>query len=225
MRLPAGHTLRKKDQYGTSYDFPGALGLAPSWENGPMTDDGRYWVSACMVAHINTTGVHVPIYLTGPSPIGWGRNPDYPVQGSFVGDIFPSPPKSRYCGGRGYGSNIVKGRIGDDNQKTVPYKTITTTAGYDRCDDVCERNSTGDGYDACPVGNHIITVWRKFTSTPAISFESDKGGFVTEGSAKTSLSNPTDESISGPKYGKMGVKINTTGSGTIKLYVDAIQVE
>src|SRR5262249_30102367 len=135
--LPAGHSLVKKDQNGTAYTFAGALGLAPGWENNGSSQEDRYWVSSCLMAHIHTTGQHIPIRLAGVSPLGWGRSSSSPTQeGTFLGDLFVSPPVARYCGGRGYGSNVVAGRIGDNGQNGEPYSVIVNPgSGSTRCDD------------------------------------------------------------------------------------------
>ena len=47
-------------------------------------------LSSCMMAHVNTAGVHVPLWLDANDPaIGWGIDRvNYPMQeGTFFGDI------------------------------------------------------------------------------------------------------------------------------------------
>lgn len=216
--LPAGHSLKKKDQKGVSYTFPGAIGLAPGWENGAATQEDRNWVSACLMAHINTTGTHVPIWLDASAPsIGWGRSTSYPIQeGTFLGDLFASPPVGRYCGGRGYGSNIVAGRIGDTGQTNEPYTVLHDATGTStRCDDICWRDPSGDGYLSCgDVGNgKAITVWRQLTSAPDQSFESNLAGFaLSSGSEPTTLALATDRALYGSHALKATIKANGTGS-------------
>ena len=210
--LPAGHSITKKDQYGTSYTFAGALGLAPNWETGATTQTDRNWISSCMLAHINTTGQHIGIYLDGMPPVGWGRNSAYPVQeGTFLGDIFASPPTALYCGGRGYGSNVVAGRIGA-NQSGAPYKVLTSASGSTRCDAICLRDSSGDGYPACAsLVFNPITVWRQFV-WPAVSFETSTQGFTSKNSSQpTSITLSSAEHLSGSK--SMLLVVNATGAG------------
>jgi hypothetical protein len=95
-------------------------------------------VSACMLAHVNTSGVHVPLWLDSPDPaIGWGVDrTNYPMQeGTFFGDIIDTGPLSAigmssvtapvgfYCDGAGFpagASGIVAGRLGAF-QGNVPY--------------------------------------------------------------------------------------------------------
>jgi len=102
-------------------------------------------VSACLMAHVNTAGVHVPLWLdsatqlsNGTLPIGWGVDrTNYPMQeGTFFGDIIdtgtltgiskPSvtAPVGFYCDGAGYpagASGVVAGRLGA-KQANAPYK-------------------------------------------------------------------------------------------------------
>lgn len=218
--LPSGHSLRKQDQNGTSYTFAGAMGLAPGWETGPSTQDDRYWVSSCLMAHINTTGQHIPIYLDGVAPLGWGRNRAYPIQeGTFIGDLFASPPVARYCGGRGYGSNVVAGRIGDNNQQGEPYSVIVkASTGSTRCDDSCARDPSGDGYTSCyPYGGKAITVWRQFTTTPEISFESDTAGFTSVGGIPATMRVSSDKALHGSH--SMLVTVNATGAGSARIEI------
>jgi len=216
--LPSGHSITKKDKSGNSYTFSGALGLAPGWENGATTQQDRYWISSCLMAHINTSGQHIPIWLDGLSPVGWGRNASYPIQeGTFVGDLFASPPIARYCGGRGYGSNIVAGRIGDTSQQGEPYSVIVGNSGSTRCDDNCARDPSGDGYTSClSIPGQAITVWRQLSVTPNFSFESNMGGFtLASGSPPTQLSLSTDKHLDGSR--SLLATINASGGGNLNL--------
>ncbi len=215
--LPTGHSIIKKDQTGATYTFPGALGLAPGWETGPTTQEDRNMVSACLMAHINTTGQHIPIYLDGPAPLGWGRNAAYPVEeGTFFGDLFVSPPTGRYCGGRGFGSNVVAGRIGDQAGASVPYKVAKSPDGTStRCDMVCKRDPSGDGYNSCQGVNQTITVWRQFTGTPALSFESAPLGFASAAGTPAKVSISTAQALHG--LSSMAIVVQSTGSGDARI--------
>ena len=219
--LPSGHNLVKQDQYGNKYTFAGAIGLAPGWETAGATQQDRYWVSSCLMAHINTTGQHIPIWLDAASPaIGWGQNPAYPVQeGTFIGDLFTSPPIARYCGGRGYGSNVVAGRIGDTGQTGEPYQVMVASNGSTSCEASCARYATGDGYTAClaaGVSGNPITVWRQFVTTPNISFEGNTGSFtLASGSQPTTLSVASDRAIHGAR--SLLSTVNATAAGYVTL--------
>jgi len=43
----------------------GAFGLAPEWPERALDSGEQRWVTACLAQHINATGVHVPIMMTG----------------------------------------------------------------------------------------------------------------------------------------------------------------
>jgi hypothetical protein len=167
--LPAGHSIIKKDQFGVSYKFTGQIGVAPEWETGACGKDCQEYVSACLLAHINTTGQHVAIWLVGDNPaIGWGQNTDYPYQeGSFFGNIFISPPQALYCNGKDFDRGLVPGRLGDTTGAIYknPY-----AAGTTYCKDYCtaaDAPHSADGYKACGAWRHVITVWRNFDPNTA----------------------------------------------------------
>ena len=74
--LPAGRSIVKRDQRNIPYTFTGRLGVAPEWENGACGTDCQELVSACVLAHVNTTGKHIQLWLDSDSPaIGWGAAP------------------------------------------------------------------------------------------------------------------------------------------------------
>src|SRR5579862_5178263 len=65
--LPLGDAITKQDQTGASYVFPGQLGLAPGWKNGSCDTSCQQAMSACLLAHVNTSGVHIPLWLVSPN--------------------------------------------------------------------------------------------------------------------------------------------------------------
>jgi hypothetical protein len=163
--LPANRSITKKDQYGKSYTFTGGLGVGPAWETGSCGQSCQQWVSACLVAHINTAGVKVPLWMVATPQshpqIGWTLSPTYPNQeGSFFGNVFVSPPVMHYCNGRNFDAGVVPGRIGSGS--AAPY---TNPWGYNtRCDAYCTAADYPDaasGYKACAGYNAVITVWRQ----------------------------------------------------------------
>jgi hypothetical protein len=56
---------------GTSYSFPGELGLAPQWGMAHGSCDGscQRWVSACVLARVDAAGVDREISVRGPNPV------------------------------------------------------------------------------------------------------------------------------------------------------------
>jgi hypothetical protein len=118
-----------------------------------------------MVAHINTAGAHVPLWVVAnpqqQPQIGWGLSSAYPKQeGSFFGNIFTSPPTMHYCNGRNFNSGVVPGRIGSGS--TAPYTNPLGASAT--CDSYCTPSDTpynNSGYKACVGYNAVFTVWRK----------------------------------------------------------------
>ena len=135
--LSAGDSLIKKDQNGVSYTFPGGIGLCPAWKNGGIATNRtcQNMISACMMAHVNTAGVNVPLWLTSQAPaIGWGYSPSFPQQeGTFFGNIMMTGdltsvnmtgvtgPVAYFCEGAGITAGVVAGRL-TEGATNVPYK-------------------------------------------------------------------------------------------------------
>src|SRR5499427_3391517 len=173
--LPAGHSITKQDQDGNSYKFSGSLGFGPDWEYGACDGYCQRYVSGCMMAHVNTAGVHIPIWIDSDPEMhgaGWGTNPAYPTQeGSFMGNLFTSPPIAYYCHGRDWDKSVVPGRLGA-NQGDTPYQQIP--GAPDLCQDFCTpsdsyTNGEPDGYKACWGNNQVITVWRAAEGSTSVS--------------------------------------------------------
>jgi hypothetical protein len=169
--LPANASITKKDQNGTSYTFAGELGLAPGWQNGACDTVCQETISACMLAHINTAGVHIPLWVVAQdASVGWSLNSAYPNQeGSFFGNIFVTGAHGAptgtvaayYCNGIAYNVDVVPGRIGA-HQNGAPYADPFPGSGY--CKDSCtpaDMPNQGAGYKACNGWNHVMTVWRQ----------------------------------------------------------------
>jgi hypothetical protein len=166
--LPANQTITKSDQSGASYSFTGQIGVAPEWEWGNCSTDCQQQVSACMLAHVNTSGQHIALWLVGDSPaIGWTLSPSYPdEEGSFFGNIFESPPTAYYCNGKDFDVGVVPGRLGA-GEGNAPYQDpFTADSGYCRQNCAAADYPNGDsGYKACFGYNHVVTVWRNPNAT------------------------------------------------------------
>jgi hypothetical protein len=158
---------------GVTYTFAGEIGLAPEWELNACNTACQELVSACMMAHVNTSGQHIGLWIVGSSPaLGWGYTSDFPYQeGSFFGNIFISPPVANYCNGSDFNSAIVPGRLGA-TQTGSPYKNPFTGTGYCRDNCVGVTNYTHydamgnadvpDGFTKCGTRSRVITVYREF---------------------------------------------------------------
>jgi hypothetical protein len=168
--LPVGDAITKQDQTGASYVFPGQLGLAPGWKNGSCDTSCQEAMSACMLAHVNTSGVHIPLWLVSPNAaIGWGMSPQYPNrEGSFFGNIFYPNATSKlvdafYCNGPGFSTDTVPGRLGA-TQMGAPYRDpyLSTSDPMGDCSPCASTRS--DGPNTCKADGvkytSPITVWR-----------------------------------------------------------------
>jgi hypothetical protein len=161
--LPEGHAISKVDDTGSVVTFSGRIGLAPEWETGSCGQFCQRWVSACMLALVNTTGQHYPLWMVAQSAaVGWGLDAKYPLQeGAFFGNIFLSPPSAFFCGGRDFGVQPIPGRIGS-MQGPTPYTDIYGTGGL--CAAHCTPADTpfaADGVKACAGWNEVINVWHQ----------------------------------------------------------------
>jgi hypothetical protein len=68
---PSGTTISwTNPQTGASYAWPGLLGLAPTWTNRPMTIAEQQVITACLLAHANKYGIHVPVAVEGRTAAG-----------------------------------------------------------------------------------------------------------------------------------------------------------
>src|SRR4051794_12541835 len=189
--LPANHNITKTDSTGASYTFAGGIGLTPQWETGTCDGDCQRWISACMLAHVNTAGIHVPIWLVGQnSYLGWGQSPSYPNQeGTFFGNIFTTNEAGHtdayYCEGPGFDKTVVDGRLGS-NQVGAPYRDMFT-GGYCHYNGCLGSDSTTngvpDGYKACTMGDGAMTAWNQLISVWRDNKSYNTSGTVISGVA------------------------------------------
>jgi hypothetical protein len=213
--LPAGHSITKVVA-GTSYTFAGQLGMAPEWENGACGTDCQQYVSACMLAHINTSGRHIALWLDSDNPaVGWGRSTDYPFQeGSFFGNIFASPPGAFYCNGKDFDQGLVPGRLGVGTSVGAIY-TNPYASGTSYCKDYCAAAPgpyVGDGYTSCN-GMHVVTVWRNFDPTVdyKVCDRADKRCMNVVGASQNNA--PISESTFDPSKPSMRWRISQVSPG------------
>jgi hypothetical protein len=192
--LASNDSLTKRDQNGTTYTFPGGLGLCPAWKNGGVATNRscQNMVSACMMAHINTSGVHVPLWMDSESPaIGWGVSSAYPKQeGTFFGNIIMTgnlsalampgvtAPVAYFCEGAGITAGVVAGRL-TSGATNVPYKNpygnnvkCVNANGQTNAGPTSPGMTAPDGFkQACANGycfqsGEPITVWRNPSYIP-----------------------------------------------------------
>jgi hypothetical protein len=200
---PAGHSLTKQDQFGNSYTFQGALGVAPEIESGSCNLDCQEKMSGALLAHVNNSGLHVGIWLVGPdNGIGWGTSPDFPYQeGTYFGNLFAQNIPGNYCTGKNMGAGDAKGRLGSpfgnnasimnapygwqyDNasQQNVPSYCVNTQIPSNGCTAQNEGfSSCNDPAPAAPYAaghrwTHPVTVYRNFEPTMLFKICNKVGG-------------------------------------------------
>jgi len=166
--LGSGQTLTKADNYGKNHSFGGSMNLAPGWLDGTPSPSEEGNVSACVLARMNTAGMHVPLWMdSGASQIGWGQNSAYPVQeAAYFGNVMRANSDGTvhawYCEGRNYKNGIVPGRLGAIDSTGI-YKNPWGKGAL--CDDHCVKYGS-DGYSSCNGVANPITVWRQASYNP-----------------------------------------------------------
>jgi len=155
--------------------------MAPQWENGACDQTCQENVSACMLAHINTAGNHVPLWIVSPnSAVGWGLDPAYPnEEATFFGNIFTpgahgtnqSTYPMYYCAGPQVKTNPPSGRLGSA-QTSPPYVNVFGSQ-YAQCGSngatPADYPYAPDGFKAISGWNYPVTIWRENTTTPTIT--------------------------------------------------------
>jgi hypothetical protein len=212
--LPSGQSITKQDQNGVSYTFQGKIGVAPQWGDAACDQQCQQHVTACMLAHVNTTGRHIPLWIVGDSQaIGWGQSPDFPYQeGSFFGNIFTSPPTAFYCNGQDFDQGVVPGRLGA-NQIDAPYVNPWASVGG-ACKSYCTPQdipNQNDGFKACYGYNHVVTVWRNFDAQAAYKICSKASGKCLDAASTTDGAAVVQRTYTGATSQKWSVVQVATG--------------
>jgi hypothetical protein len=145
---------------GATYTWQGGLGLAPAWAGGaPATLAEQQVISACLAAHANNYGLHVPISLLGRDASGTAipysseEMATFPRKEScFFGNVFKNEglfggndrsalasdeSSSRPCGLKGFG--VLS------NPACEQVKRIG------QCENYCTLDASGAYYAQCTV--------------------------------------------------------------------------
>jgi hypothetical protein len=166
--LPVDETL-EVDVSGRRYEFSGLLGLAPKWADKPLDAQGKGWISACLLAHVNEEGMSVPISLRGTHDQLKKLEPNEAQQfryqeGAFYGDVFRADPLMYACLGwddqGAYGSHSphLAERVcvaGTPAGETSPCGFVNTGA----CQEVCDAGKKttkarySEAWDDCATGD------------------------------------------------------------------------
>lgn len=144
---------------GQTWSWMGRLGLAPDWTQGaPATLTEQRLVSACLAAHANKYGVHIPISVLGQTALGADilvTQQEFTTfterEGCFFGNLFNG--EGLYVGNdapplQSNGSSPrACARMGvrdEDRQPCPPLVRLSVN-----CGDVCEKGDTQESYAHC----------------------------------------------------------------------------
>jgi hypothetical protein len=118
-------------------DFPGALGLAPTWIHHALTDSGKRWISACLFARVNAHDTAEEISLRGRAhvlTISADEQALYTVEeGAFYGNLFTpdgEPIEWFACEGEGQASGEFGGLVDRDCTEPDPGHPGLTQCGF-----------------------------------------------------------------------------------------------
>jgi hypothetical protein len=102
--IAQGRTASFTDRNGVVHSWPGSLGLADSWDQNPPTDDQKKWVSACLMAHVNSAlpapkSIQLSVRGAASSLVETmiEKGAVATFDGVFFGDLFGSPSKRYIC--------------------------------------------------------------------------------------------------------------------------------
>lgn len=145
---------------GTTYTWKGNLGLAPDWASGmPATEKEQQIVSACLAAHGNKYGIHIPISVLGKNakaetiPYTSSELTTFSArEGCFFGNLFKSgeglyavsdgsPLQVEESTARGCALSSVKN---DPTQVCLPLSRLGTY-----CDKICIPDASKKFYTSC----------------------------------------------------------------------------
>ena len=162
--LPYGTTLVAQDADNIYHEFSGDIGLAPSWLDRPLNQEGRGWVSACLYARSTAANVATALSLRGPHP-ALAVTPEEAAafsleEGAFYGYYFSpaaQPMMALACRGRDQAAGEIGGLINRDCAEPDPLDPTRTRCGFTYAGDCgvfaptysCELFSLLGFYDTC----------------------------------------------------------------------------
>ena len=141
--LPQGDQV-SYDINGQTYTFAGKLGLAPEWRDAACGTSCQRWVSACMMARVNSEGQAQTVSLRG-AHVGLTVEPrelqDFPMrEATYYGNIFALQPAVYAC--LSPGQTKIK-RVCGDSLENCPLPVVGS------CDDVCQGTGRFNSFRNC----------------------------------------------------------------------------
>jgi len=139
-------TVIKMSIDGTTYSFPGSLGLEPQWgERGGSCDQScQRWITACVLARVDFLGIERPISVRGLNQglkTTGKEAKDFPVrEATYWGNVF-APGKPLYaCLSPDKKDDV---RVCGDSMQNCPMKVVGS------CADACAYEGQFGQFDFC----------------------------------------------------------------------------
>jgi hypothetical protein len=153
----------------------GGLGLAPEIEKGACETACQEILSACLLAHVNSSAATIPIWLTSDAPsMGRVTSPSYPIEeATFFGNLWAAGAPAAYCKAGTVSESRVVGRLGILPGEGELYEDLRADTYYRDAEQrqagtcgACARSASG-AIEACSYEGatfaHPVTVWRART--------------------------------------------------------------
>lgn len=140
--LPAGDDASFPRAGAPDLVYPGVIGIASGWKNGPLGGAGRRLMTACLMAHVNAVGTQVPISVRSDalSDASLLEKLLFPAQEMAVyGDIFaaPSERELHVCFGRAVAQSLggdggLGGALGLPSYLDYRMCSVSESCGFNR---------------------------------------------------------------------------------------------
>src|SRR5262249_45704965 len=140
---------------GKTQMFRGVFGLLPSWTSGnAMTDFENRLLAACLGAHVNPVGAHVPISIRGPGVrIDAGEPELFPIrEGAFFAIDDGTGALTAYACSADSGPHQ-----GDDSRLCSEPGRCLSVIGLGSCSHICQLDDDGN-YQCSPGGMEVAGV-------------------------------------------------------------------
>lgn len=146
--------------------YEGGLGLAPEIETGACETACQEIMSACLLAHVNSSALSIPLWLTSDAPaMGRVTSTSYPIEeATFFGNLWAVGAPGVYCKASSASEHPVSGRLGSATNGGEP-RADADERQVGTCG-ACARTASG-AIESCTLEGvtfaHPITAWRART--------------------------------------------------------------
>jgi hypothetical protein len=153
--LSAQQSTSFTDANSVEHVWPGSLGLAPAWLEGPISAEEEGWISACLLAHVNSNNKSVQVSVRGAHS-GLATTPAEVFTlttygGAFFGDLFNEEGPYYACS-----TPVMR----DSSELTTSeYQTVMRDQGRECPIDGCDGT-----YEVMDCATHCTPATPPFTS-------------------------------------------------------------